>query len=221
MEIVQYLNILKLLFLKGLIPTLKLVPVAILFSIIVGIIGGTIRLLRLPIIDNIIKIYISLMRGIPFLVLLFITYFVFPTGHDPFIGATIALILCHGAYIIEIIRGGFESIDKGQREAAKSLGLSFWQIVSLIIFPQALLIMTPATIGQLIILIKDTALASVIGYIEITRMGRNLMQTTMKPFEIFLFVAIYYFILCHALKLIGNYIEEKTHFKISGKTKNI
>jgi len=177
MEIVQYLNILKIIFLKGLIPVLKIVPVALLLSMIVGIIGGTIRLLRLPIIDNIIKIYISLMRGIPFLVLLFIAYFVFSTGNNPFIAATIALVLCHGAYIIEIIRGGFESIDKGQRDAAKSLGLSFFQIVSLIIFPQALLIMTPAIIGQLIILIKDTALCSVIGYIEITRVGRNLMQT--------------------------------------------
>lgn len=219
MEIVVQLNILKLLFLKGLIPTLKLVPMALLLSMIVGIIGGTIRLLKLPIIDDIIKIYISLMRGIPFLVLVFIAYYVFPTGDDPFIGATIALALCHGAYIIEIIRGSLESINKGQRDAAKSLGLSFLQIVSLIIFPQALLIMTPAIIGQLIILIKDTALTSVIGYIEITRMGRNLMQTIMEPFVIFLFVAIYYFILCHALKLIGNYIEEKTHFKITGKTK--
>lgn len=220
MEIVQSLNVLKLLFLKGFIPTLKLVPVAILLSIIIGITGGTMRLLRLPIIDNVIKIYISLMRGIPFIVLLFIAYFVFPTGSDPFIAATAALALCHGAYIVEIIRGGFESIDKGQRDAAKSLGLSFYQIVSLVIFPQALLIITPAAIGQLIILIKDTAIASVIGYIEITRMGRNIMQTTGKPLEIYLFVAIYYFILCHALKLIGNYIEEKNYFKIFGKTKH-
>lgn len=220
MEIVQSLNILKLLFLKGFMPTLKLVPVAILLSIIIGITGGTIRLLRLPIIDNVIKIYISLMRGIPFIVLLFIAYFVFPTGSDPFIAATATLALCHGAYIVEIVRGGFESIDKGQRDAAKSLGLSFYQIVSLVIFPQALLIITPAAIGQLIILIKDTAIASVIGYIEITRMGRNIMQTTGKPLEIYLFVAIYYFILCHALKLIGNYIEEKNYFKIFGKTKH-
>ena len=159
------------------------------------------------------------MRGIPFIVLLFIAYFVFPTGSDPFIAVIVALVLCHSAYMIEIVRGSFESIGKGQRDAAKALGLSFWQTVSLVILPQALLIMTPAIIGQTIILIKDTAIASVIGYVEITRMGRNLMQTIAKPFVIFLFVAIYYFILCHALRLIGDYIEEKTHFKIAGKTK--
>jgi len=213
MEIVNSnIFILKVIFRQGFINTLKLVPVAILFSIIVGTIGGIIRVFRLPIIDNILKVYVSLNRGVPFLVILFLTYYVLPTGRDPFIASTIALTICHGAYLIEIVRGGLESIDKGQNDAAKSLGLSSWQIIFLIILPQAITIITPATVGQLILLIKDTALTSIIGNTELTRTGRSLMQTVTKPIEIFLIVAIYYFIICHALRLVENYIRTKTNF---------
>lgn len=216
MDLTIHLNILRLLFLKGFLPTLKLIPVALFFSVILGIIGGVIRTLRIPVLDKLILFYIGVMRGTPTLLLLFISYFVLPTGDDPFYAATFALVLCHGAYMTEIVRGGLESVKKGQSEAAKSLGLSFIQRMYYIILPQAVLVIVPAVVGQLIILIKDTALASVIGYVEITRMGRNLTQTLFMPLPIFLYIGIYYFILCHSLKILANRIENYTKLKILG-----
>lgn len=205
------LTLLKVLFLRGLIPTLELVPLALALSVGVGLLGGMLRVMRIPVIDRLIWFYIYVMRGLPMLVILFLTYYVLPTGNNPRVAATIALVSCHGAYMIEIFRSGFEAVTKGQREAGRALGMNFWQRMTIIILPQAILVIVPAAVGQLIILVKDTALTSIIGYVEITRMGRNLMQTIMEPVPIFLYIAIYYFAVCHLLKLLANWIERVSH----------
>lgn len=207
MNMAVQLNILRLLLVKGVVPLLVLVPLALVISLAIGVLGGAIRFLRVPILDQVMAGYIAIMRGMPILIVLFIAYYVFPLGSSPFWAATIALFLYNGAYMIEIVRGGLQAVPAGQREAARSLGLSFWQTVRLVILPQALLIVAPAIVGQLVILVKETAVVSVIGYVEITRTGVDLMQTLFMPIPIFGYIALYYFAICHCLKVVGDRLE--------------
>ena len=207
-------DILKLLLIKGVIPILILVPISLVAATIIGIVGGALRFLKVPVLDQILAVYIGIMRGLPILIVLFIAYFVFPLGSDPFLAATVGLSLYNGAYMIEIVRGGLQAVPVGQREAASALGLSFWKTVRLVILPQAMLIVAPAVVGQLVLLVKESAVVSVIGYVELTRTGVNLMQTLFMPLPIFGYMAIYYFIICHALKLLGSRLERVTRDKI-------
>jgi polar amino acid transport system permease protein len=207
MNLAIHLNILRLLLIKGVIPLLVLVPLALVLSLALGILGGAVRFLKVPVLDQLIAVYIGIMRGMPILIVLFIAYFVFPLGSDPFWAATIALCLYNGAYMIEIVRGGLQAVPIEQREAAQALGLSFWQTVRLVVLPQAMLIVAPAVVGQLVILIKETAVVSVIGYVEITRTGVDLMQTIFMPLPIFGYIAFYYFIICRVLKMLGDRLE--------------
>jgi His/Glu/Gln/Arg/opine family amino acid ABC transporter permease subunit len=207
MNVAVQLNILKLLLIKGLVPLLVLVPLALVLSLAIGILGGAVRFLCVPILDQILAGYIAVMRGLPILILLFIAYFVFPLGSNPFWAATVALFLYNGAYMIEIVRGGLQAVPVGQLEASRALGLSFWETVRLVILPQALLVVAPAIVGQLVLLIKETAVVSVIGYVEITRTGVDLMQTLFMPLPIFGYIAIYYFVICHLLKMLGTRLE--------------
>lgn len=207
-----------LIFLKGFIPTIQLILTAISISFIIGAIGGTIRTLKVPILDQLLGAYIGLMRGTPFLVLLLIVYFVVFPIDAPYLAALVALVLCHGGYSIEIFRGSIEAIQEGQTEAAKSAGMSFYQSMRFIIVQQALLSALPALIGQYILLIKDTALASVIGYVELTRTGRNLMQVNLtETVQILTIVGFYYFILCHYLKQLADIIENNVKDRIVGQ----
>ena len=196
MNIALQLSILRLLLVKGLIPLLVLVPLVLVLSLAIGILGGAVRFLRVPILDQIIAGYIGIMRGLPILIVLFIIYYVAPLGSDPFWAATIGLFLYNGAYMIEIVRGGLQAVPIGQREAASALVSPFWQTVRLVILPQALLVVAPAVVGQLVILVKETAVVSVIGYVELTRTGVDLMQTLFLPLPIFGYMAIYYFVIC-------------------------
>lgn len=210
------LDILRLLLIDGVVPLLILVPLALAISLAIGVLGGAIRFLRVPILDQIMVGYIGIMRGMPILIVLFIAYYVFPLGSNPFWAATIGLFLYNGAYMIEIVRGGLQAVPIGQREAARALGLSFWQTVHLVILPQAVLVVAPAIVGQLIILVKETAVVSVIGYVEITRTGVDLMQTLFMPVPIFGYIAVYYFIICHCLKMLGDRLESAARDRMQG-----
>ena len=207
-------------FIKGLLPMLKLAPLSLVFSLAIGVFGGVIRLLRIPILDQLMTVYIAVMRGLPILILLFIAHFVLPLGSNPFVAATVALSIYHGAYMIEIFRGGLQAVPIGQWEAARAIGLSFWRSIRLVILPQALLVVAPAVVGQLVILIKTTAVTSIIGYVEITRMGRSLMETLLMPLPIFGYIAIYYFVICHLLKIMGESLEQASRRRLQGRKGN-
>lgn len=211
------LTIIKLLLWKGLIPTITLIPITVAFSLCIGIVGGAIRVVRLPYIDGVLRLYIYVMRGLPMLVLLLFVYYALGIGQDPMIAAVGTLSIYNGAYMIEICRGGFESVPKGQWEAAHALGMNYWEKMRFVILPQALIVMTPALIGQIIILVKETAVVSLIGYVELTRMARNIMQAIMMPVAIFAYIAIMYFIVCHALKMVANYFERMAYVKMGFK----
>ncbi len=149
---------------------------------------------------------------------MFICYFTIPTGSNPFTAAVLALVLSNGAYMIEIVRGGLEAVDKGQRDAAKAIGMTFLQSIYYVILPQSLLLIIPAVVGQLVLLVKVTAIASVIGYVELTKMALNLSGATMMPLPIFFYAALFYFVVCHCLKMLADWGERLSREKILGKS---
>jgi len=206
MDLTELLNVVKLLFGRGLVFTFKLSGAAILTSSTLGLIGGVIRSKRIPVLDWILGLFSGITRGTPFLVLVLLVYYATPI-RNPFLAGVISLTISHAVYVMEIICGGIGSIRREQYYAATALGLSFWQRMRYVILPQVLLFVTPAIAGQMIILVKDTALTSAIGYLEITRMGRNIMQVYGSPYIIFGFVLVGYFIVCHLVKMISDQIE--------------
>ena len=143
---------------------------------------------------------------------LFLAFFVpglFGWSVDPWLAATLGLSLNASAFLGEIWRGAIESVPGGQWEAATSLGLRYAPKMALVIAPQAMRIAIPPTIGFLVQLIKGTSLASIIGFVELTRAAQVINNATFRPFTIFLFVALIYFMICWPLSLYSRRMEHK------------
>ncbi len=187
------------------------VPLTIALTVIsfsLGLIGGTLVALALispyPFLRIICRIYVEFFRGTPMLVQLFIIYFGMPALFrelgigleiNRFAAAIIALSLNVAAYLAEIMRGGIESIDKGQWEACASLGMNPVETMQDVILPQAFRRMLPPLGNEFITLVKDTSLAAVIGFEELFRQGQLMVATTYRAFEIYLAVALVYLVL--------------------------
>jgi polar amino acid transport system permease protein len=184
--------------LQGLWMTAKLSFWASILSLFIGLISGLSRLSKNPIFNWPATVYIELIRGTPLLVQLFIIYFMVGTvvGIDSrFFCGVLALGLFGGAYSGEIIRAGIESIDRGQMEAARSLGLNQFQAMLHIIFPQMFRRSLAALGGTYISLIKDSSLVSVMALTDLTKAGREIVSSSFMVFEIWLVVAALYFLI--------------------------
>ena len=197
---------------KGLGMTLMLAVVVIIGSSVLGIILGMARHSRVYGVGHLATTYIEFVRSIPLIMFIFFTHFgilpfVFHIQPSFFISAAIAMIIFTAAYIAEIVRGGLKSIEKGHIEAARSLGLNYFQMMVYVILPLALSRMTPALVSQLITVIKDTSLASIIGLIELTRAGEIVYGRTYHDLEILLFVSLVYFVICYSLSLLSKKLE--------------
>lgn len=177
-------------------------------SVFLGMIGGTLVAFALispnALIRNIFRVYVEFFRGTPMLVQLFIIYFGLPAlfqgmglewSLDRFPAAVIALSLNVAAYLAEIIRGGIQSIDRGQWEACQSLGMSPVQTMQDVIFPQAFRRILPPLGNEFITLIKDTSLTAVIGFVELFRQGQLIVASTYQAFEVYIAVALVYLLL--------------------------
>ena len=198
---------------KGLGMTLLLASVTIIGSSFFGIILGVARHSKTPVISWIATGYIEFIRSIPLILFIVFVHFGLLPGilHiQPtfFLSAAVAMILFTSAYIAEIVRGGLKSIEKGHIEAARSLGLNYFQMMTHVILPLALSRMTPALVSQFISLIKDTSLASIIGLIELTRAGEIVYGRTFHEFEILMFIAFTYFIICYSLSILSKKLEK-------------
>src|SRR4029078_1802683 len=146
--------------------------------------------------------YIALLQGTPLLLQLFLVFFGLPLlGIDvsPLLAAGGALTLYAGAFLAEIWRGCIDAIPRGQWDASASLGMNFITQMSYVILPQSLKIAVPPTVGFLVQLLKSTALASIVGFNELTRTGQILANATFQPFLIYGLVAVIYFIMCYPL----------------------
>ena len=158
--------------------------------------------------------YIQLIQGTPLLIVLFLSYFglgILGYKLIPLIAAGISLTLYAAAFLGEIWRGCLQAIPKTQWEAGASLGLSFTSQLRYIIVPQATRLAIPPTVGFLVQLIKNTSLAAVIGFIELTREGQLTTATTFRPFTVYLTVAALYFALCFPLTQVSRRLERRLH----------
>lgn len=205
----------------ALLETVKLAVVSLIAATILGIIFGLFTVSKVKILQFISQIYIGIIRGTPLLVQTFIIYYglaqvLRPMGFQwkliggPFTAGAVALSINAGAYMAEIIRGGIESVDIGQMEAARSLGLSYGKAMRKIVLPQAFFTMLPAIINQFIISLKDTSLISIIGIRELTQNGKILSaNSSSRVMVIWLVVALYYLVVCTVLSQIAKVVERR------------
>ncbi|WP_449620453.1 amino acid ABC transporter permease [Robertmurraya sp. Marseille-Q9965] len=199
--------------LKGLQVTLYIFVIAVILGFIIGTVIALFRLAPLKILNWIAKIYIDAIRGTPFLVQLFFIYFGLNSlswiSFNSTTAGIITVAINAGAYFAEIIRAGIQSIDRGQTEAARSLGLTGSQNMRFIVLPQAFRRMLPTITNQSIISLKDTSLLSIIGIADLTQQGEIQASATFESFKIWLIVGIIYFIVIYLLTLLANFLERR------------
>lgn len=199
--------------LKGLGKTLLLTVVSLFFAFFIGLIFGFMKVGRNKWLRGIATVFVDIFRGIPLLVLAFFIYFGIPQAFgftmSPLVAAVLTLSLNAGAYVTEIIRGGIQSIDPGQIEAARSLGLPYRKAMMKIVIPQAIKIMIPTFINQMVITLKDTSILSVIGMVELTQSGKIIIARTFASFDIWLTVAIMYLVVITILTKTADRLERK------------
>ena len=159
-----------------------------------------------------VSLYVQLFQGTPLLMQLFLAYFglaLFGINVPAWLAASLALTLYTSAFLAEIWRGCVAAVPKGQWEAAASLAMSFGETMRHVIGPQALRIAVPPTVGFLVQVIKGTALASVIGFIELTKAGTMITNATFRPFTVYACVALMYFALCWPISAWSRRLERK------------
>jgi polar amino acid transport system permease protein len=182
-----------------------------------GVVGGLLLFLRLSggrIAERLIGLYVQLFQGTPLLMQLFLAYFgiaLFGIEVSAWTAASVALTLYTSAFLTEIWRGCVAAIPRGQWEASGSLAMSFGEQMRHVILPQATRIAIAPTVGFLVQVIKGTALASVIGFVELTKAGSMISNATFKPFVVFSCVALLYFALCFPVSLYAKNLERKIH----------
>jgi polar amino acid transport system permease protein len=170
------------------------------------------RLAKLPGAQRGVSLYVQLFQGTPLLMQLFLAYFglaLLGFEVSAWLAASVALTLYASAFLAEIWRGCVDAIPKGQWEAADSLALNFREKMRHVIGPQALRIAIAPTVGFLVQVIKGTALASVIGFIELTKAGTMISNATFKPFTVYACVALMYFALCWPISAWSRQLERK------------
>lgn len=202
--------------LEGIGVTLKFVSMSILVGFILGTILALCKITKLPILKGLADVYTSIFRGTPLILQLMIFYFAVPqlTGYDtsPFLSAILAFGLNSAAYVSEIIRAGILAIDKGQTEAAEALGVPYKAMMINIILPQAFKNILPALMNEFITLTKESAIVSVIGYLDIMRRAQIVGADTYRNFEPLLIAGFIYWIMVYILTQLGKLVERRLRY---------
>ncbi|MFJ5714614.1 amino acid ABC transporter permease [Neobacillus sp. NPDC093127] len=203
--------------LKGLQVTLYIFVIAIILGFLIGLVIALLRLAPSKILNWIAKVYVDAIRGTPFIVQLFFIYFGVNSLQLVSLNNTTAGIVTvainAGAYFAEIIRAGIQSIDKGQTEAARSIGFTGAQTMRYVVLPQAFRRMLPTITNQSIISLKDTSLLSVIGIADLTQQGQIQASATFEAFKIWLTVGVIYFIIIYLLTILANFVERRIQLR--------
>lgn len=198
--------------LDGLVWTVVLSALAFLLGGIAGFFVMLCRISRFLWLRRAALIYIQLVQGTPLLIQMFILYFglgVINISVPALVAAGLGMMIYSSSYLGEIWRGSVESISRTQFEAAECLGLTRWQALRDVILPQALKIATPPTVGFLVQLIKNTSLASVVGFLELTRAAQVINNSLFQPFLVFGIAALLYFCVCYPLSVWSRSLERK------------
>ena len=207
--------------------TLLLALCGLFFACIIGLVVGLMSVVKIRACNIIATIFVDVIRGVPMIVLAFYVFFAVPMLLNNIMhlntmlgintqltltalqAGTICLALNCGAYMAEIIRAGIESVDKGQMEAARSLGLSYWKAMAKVVLPQAIRTMIPSIINQFIITLKDTSILSVIGFPELVNTAKNVVANTMSAFQVWSIVALMYLIVITLLSRLAKRVERR------------
>lgn len=201
--------------LEGLLVTIEVSLVSIVFSFIIGGLIGIIRFTKVPYFSKIVGIITDVIRNLPLLLIIFFAYFALPqigVRLSIFWSAVAALTIFESAMLSEIFRAGLNAVPKGQMEAGLSTGLSYVQTMATIVFPQAFKSMIPAIVSQLISLIKDTSLAVIISLPELTHNAKIIYgQNSNYVIPMFLAMTFFYFVVCYLLSLLSKYLESRQY----------
>lgn len=199
--------------------TLLLALCGLFFACILGLIFGMMSVLKSRVCNIIAAVFVDIIRGVPMIVLAFFVYFGVPmvikdllnSGFtlSPLQAGTICLALNCGAYMAEIIRGGIQSVDKGQMEAARSLGMPYWRAMRRVVLPQAIRTMIPSIINQFIITLKDTSILSVIGFPELVNTAKNVVAITYKSAQVWFIVGVMYLVIITILSRVAKLVERR------------
>jgi len=193
--------------------TLRLAIPAIVFGFILGTLVGLARLSRTRWLNWPAKVYVELFRGVPLVMVIFWFWFMIPAlvgkSLPEYSVALTAFVIFEAAYLAEIVRAGIQSVPRGQVEAATATGLSKSQLMRHVILPQALRNMIPALVTQFIVLLKDTSLASIIGYVDLTKAAQIVNNREIRPFELYLFIALVYWLCSYSMSRYAHRLESR------------
>ena len=208
------------LLLRAMGQTLLLALCGLFFACIIGLIVGLMSVIKNRACRIIASVFVDVIRGVPMIVLAYFVFFGVPYLFNTILGiggvtlsalqaGTICLALNCGAYMAEIIRAGIESVDRGQMEAARSLGLPYWRAMYRVVLPQAIRTMIPSIINQFIITLKDTSILSVIGFPELVNTAKNVVANTFMSFQTWAIVAVMYLIVLTALSRVAKVLARR------------
>jgi len=211
----------KFLVLQGLIGvgpfiggTLRLAIPAIILGFLLGIAVGLARLAEARWIRVPATMYVEFFRGVPLVMVIFWIWFIVPQllrRPIPEYGVALtAFVIFEAAYFGEIVRAGVQSVARGQVEAATALGMTATKTMAYVVLPQALKNMVPSLVTQMIVLFKDTSLASIIGYVDLTKAAQIVNNREIRPFELYLFIAVVYFVCTYSMSLLARRLERRT-----------
>lgn len=207
------------LLLRALGQTCLLALWGLFFGSLLGLVFGILGVMKNRVCQVIQRVFVTVIRGIPMMVLAMFVFFGVPYAFRNILGmnvtltalqaGTICLALNSGAYMAEIIRAGIQSVDKGQMEAARSLGLPYWRAMQRVVLPQAIRTMIPTIVNQFIITLKDTSILSAIGFPELVNSAKNVVANTFMSFQTWLIVGIMYLIIITLLSWVAKRLERR------------
>ena len=217
---VKILTVYGELLLRAMGQTLLLALSGLFFACIIVLIVGMMSVLKNRVCRVIAAVFVDVIRGVPMIVLAYFVFFGVPYLFNNILriggvtltalqAGTICLALNCGAYMAEIIRAGIESVDRGQMEAARSLGMPYWRSMQRVVLPQAIRTMIPSIINQFIITLKDTSILSVIGFPELVNTAKNVVANTFMSFQTWAIVAVMYLIVITALSRFAKMLERR------------
>lgn len=216
------------LLMQGIKLTILISVLSLVIGMLIGFIACIMGMSKNIILRGISAVYVWIIRGTPMIVQAFIVYFGMPQliqkivepsfRLDAFTAGVITLSLNAGAYLSEIFRGGIQAVNKGQKEAARSLGMSEARTLFKIVLPQAFKVALPSMVNQFIITIKDTSILSTIGLADIVNKAKIYVGKSYQFFATYIFVAVYYLIVISILMVVSKYLEKRVNYERKGNS---
>ena len=204
-KMLKYINY----FWQGLGLTLELSAFTLVLGSFFGLLIGLMRLSKVKPVSWLAAAYINFIRGTPMLVQIYLVYYGLPLGLNGFWAGVVAMTVHSSAYIAEIVRSGIQAVDKGQMEAARSLGMTHTKGMLLVVIPQAIKNILPALCSQFVVIIKNTSLCSVIGMQELMYQTDTVRSVTYLAFEPLIISAILYFVIGYLINLVVGILERR------------